>query len=159
LLRRPLGGPPAPRIGQSAHQFLPTVALGRFRPHLIQAHAHAARRRRRVDRDNRPLFCANAGSTGLSPAESAPSAGSAWLARSPNQPSWVRQRRPSASNRSSIRLRLIGRPFSSLRYTSSRSNVQLANGNPSSVGLVKAAAITALTCSAVYVGGWPDRGA
>src|SRR5258708_10943274 len=159
LLRRPLDGTLALRVGDGANQLLTAITLRRFRAHLIQAHAHAAVRRRRVNRDNCPLFCANSGSIGLSPALARVASAVAWPARSPNQPSWVRQRKPSASRSSSMRLRRIAIPFSSLRYVSSRSSVQLAKGCPRSVGLVKEAASTSPICSAVYVGGCPERGA
>src|ERR671913_1547447 len=67
-------------------------------PHLVQADHPAARRRCGGERLNRPLFSAKAGST-----------------RSPNQVSWFRQRKPSWTKISSIRLRCIAIPFSSCR--------------------------------------------
>src|SRR5512141_738988 len=114
---------------------------GRFRPHFVQADRHAVRRRLRVELRDAPLFSANSGST-----------------RSPNQVSCLRQRKPSRSRRSSIRLRLIGMPFVSFRYASRRSSVHEANGSPNFWGLVSAAAMTSPTCSAEYVGGLPERG-
>ncbi len=58
-----------------------------------------------------------------------------------------------------MRLRLMGMPFSSVRYATNRSSVQDAKGRPRLRGLVKAAAITSPTCSRLYVGGQPERGA
>jgi hypothetical protein len=56
-----------------------------------------------------------------------------------------------------MHVRFIGIPLPSLRYACSRSSVQLANGKPSSRGLVKLTAITSLTCAGVYRAGRPGR--
>ena len=127
-LRRP------PRFGLwlDARQRLSQIALGRDRTHFVHTDHRAVFRRAGVERFNEPLFLANSGST-----------------RSPNQVSCVRQRRPSAINNSSIRLRLISIFFSSLRYVSRRSSVQHAKGCPSFCGSLKAAAMTSATCSAL----------
>src|SRR5262249_37457342 len=76
-------------------QSLSEVAFRRHWPHLIQTNHRAVFRRGSVERFNEPLFLANSGST-----------------RSPNQVSCVCQRKPSAINNSSIRLRLISIFFS-----------------------------------------------
>ena len=99
-------------------QLLAGKTLGRFWPHLIQAHHYATRRRRGVEFRNGPLFLAHAGST-----------------RSPNPLSCVRQRSPSRRSKSSMWLRLILMPFSSWRYDSRRSSVHEAKGNPTFWGL------------------------
>jgi hypothetical protein len=78
------------RCRRGLSQLLAGKALGRFRAHLGQANHETPLRGARVECFNAPLLWANCGST-----------------RSPNQVSWVRQRRPSAIRRSSIRLRLI----------------------------------------------------
>src|SRR5215471_17387814 len=93
-LRRTRGG----LFRLRAYQVLPRITLRRHRPHLIETDHRTLCRRRGIERVNAPLFWANSGST-----------------RSPNHVSCVRQRRPSAINRSSIRLRLIGILFSALR--------------------------------------------
>src|SRR6266542_2277898 len=122
----------ARRVGSRfrANQLLTGIAFRRHQPHLIQANHRAVFRRGGVERFNDPLFLANSGSR-----------------RSPNHVSWERQRSPSAISSSSIRLRLIGIFFSSLRYVSSRSSVQHAKGWPSCCGSVSAAAMTSETCS------------
>src|SRR5262245_20744886 len=114
------------------YQLLARKALGRFRAHLIQADHDTTLRWMRVEFFNTPLFLANSGST-----------------RSPNQVSCVRQRSPSASSRSSIRLRLIAMARCSFKYASSRSSVHEANGNPRCSGGVSAVAITSVTCGGV----------
>src|SRR5215510_5255516 len=123
------------------HQLLPCITLRRHWSHLIETDYRTLFRWLGVERFNGPLFLANSGST-----------------RSPNHVSWVRQRSPSASNNSSIRLRLIGIFFSSLRYVASRSSVQHANGWLSCCGFVNAVAMTSETCSGGYVTGRPERG-
>src|SRR5215470_1044552 len=90
LLRGPGGRSWRCRSGFRAAQWLSRRTLGGDRPHLIQATYRTLRRWVGVERVHAPLFFANAGST-----------------RSPNQVSWVRQRRPSAISPSSIRRRLI----------------------------------------------------
>src|SRR5918998_2031757 len=80
------------------HQRPARVALGAHWPHLVQAEDYAARRRCGVERFDPPLFSANSGST-----------------RSPNQVSRLRQRRPSWSRISSMRLRCIAMPLASCR--------------------------------------------
>ena len=57
-----------------------------------------------------------------------------------------------------IRLRLMARSRSSFRYVCSRSSVQQPNGSPRLSGFSSATAMTSPICSAVYVGGRPDRG-
>src|SRR5919205_888478 len=124
---------PWPQWGQCrcrGHQLLPRITLRRHRSHLIETDYRTLCRWVGVERFNAPLFWANSGST-----------------RSPNHVSWVRQRRPSASNNSSIRLRLIAIFLSSLRYVASRSSVQHANGWWSCCGFVNAVAMTSETCS------------
>ena len=93
---------------------------------------YAAFGRGGVERLDAPLFSAKAGST-----------------FSPNQVSCWRQRRPSATSSSLMRLRLMGTPLLSLRYAASRSSVQQAKGWPNSCGSLSAAAMTAPTCSGV----------
>jgi hypothetical protein len=107
---------------------------------LIQVYDEAAFQRGGVQRIDRPLFPANSAST-----------------RFPNPFSCWRQRRPSAINRPSIRLRLMASPRFSFKYAPNRSKVQLANGKSKVSGAVKAVAITTLTSSVVYVGGRPER--
>src|SRR5215470_2680728 len=124
-----------------SHQCLARKALGRFRTHLIQADHDTTRRWARVECFNAPLFLANSGST-----------------RSPNQVSCVRQRRPSAISRSSIRLRLMAMTLCSFKYAASRSNVHEANGNPRCSGGVSEVAMTSATCGGVEVAGRPERG-
>jgi hypothetical protein len=48
-----------------------------------------------------------------------------------------------------MRLRLIARPFCSLRYACKRSSVQQPKGSPRPLGSVSAAATTSARCSAV----------
>ena len=72
------------------------VALGADGAHLVQADNYAAIGRCGVERLDAPLFSANSGST-----------------RSPNQVSCRRQRRPSRSRISSIRLRRMAMPLCS----------------------------------------------
>src|SRR5262245_25078455 len=124
----------SPRFGLwlNPRQLMSRIALGGDRTHFVHTDHRAVFRRVGVERFNEPLFLANSGST-----------------RSPNQVSCVRQRRPSAINNSSIRLRLISIFFSSLRYVSRRSSVQQAKGCPSFCGSLKAAAMTSATCSAL----------
>src|SRR5262249_3458791 len=117
------------------------LTFGCHRPHLIQADYDTARRWRAVEPFNRPLFSANSGST-----------------RSPNQVSWLRQRKPSAISNSSMRERLMAKALCSLRYACNRDSVHLAKGRPSFCGSVKAAAMTSATWPEVYVGGRPLRG-
>src|SRR5262245_747471 len=112
------------------------IALSSDRPHFVHTNHHAVFRQVGVERFNEPLFLANSEST-----------------RSPNHVSCVRQRRPSAINNSSIRLRLSSLFFSSLRYVSRRSSVQYAKRCPSFCGSLKAAAITSATCSELCVAG------
>src|SRR5215475_7644726 len=123
-------------------QVLTRMALGRLRPHFIQVHDDAVRRRGGVQLLNYPLFLAKSGST-----------------RSPNHVSCVRQRKPSANRISSRRLRLMAMPFASLRYASSRSNVQQPKGKSKRCGAVSAVAMTWLTASILYVAGRPHRAA
>src|SRR5262245_12690004 len=141
LLPGPLRRSPRFGLWQSARQLMSRIALGSDRAHFVHTNHRAVFRRVGVERFNEPLFLANSGST-----------------RSPNQVSCVRQRRPSAINSSSIRLRLISIFFSSLRYVSRRSSVQHAKGCPSCCGSLKAVAMTSATCSALYVAGRPERG-
>ena len=52
----------------------------------------------------------------------------------------------------------MARSRSSFRYVCSRSSVQQPNGSPRLSGFSSATAMTSPICSAVYVGGRPDRG-
>src|SRR4051794_909710 len=115
------------------------VALGRLRPHLVQADYDAAGRCRGVELLYSPLLRAKSGST-----------------RSPNQVSSRRHLRPSRTRISPIRLRRMAMPRS-VRWATRRSRVQDANGRPRSAGRVSAASMTVLLCSAEYVGGRPVR--
>src|SRR5215213_2170254 len=87
-------GPLCSRSGR-LDQALPGIALAGLRPHLVEADDYAALRRRGVELLDGPLFAAKSGST-----------------RAPNQVSSWRQRRPSASRTSPIRLRRIPMPCS-----------------------------------------------
>ncbi len=124
------------------NQLMSRIAFCRIRSHFIQANCHTSSDWLRVQLGDKPLFSANSGST-----------------LSPNQVSCLRQRNPSASKISSILVRLIGIPLTSFKYTSRRSSVQLANGNPKVDGFVRAVATTSPTCSGVYRGGLPGRSA
>src|SRR5207248_2991085 len=161
LLAGTLGRAGAGGIRPGPHHLLTRKAFGRLRPHLVQTDGHTAWGRSRIQGRDGPLFCAKSGATSRSRSFfffiaggvagwSAPGSDS-MLARSPNQVSCVRQRSPSAISSSSMRLRLIGMPFSSFRYTSRRSSVQHPNGRANCWGLVRAAAMTSPTCSGVYV--------
>ena len=114
------------------HPLLPWKALCAFGPHVIQAHYDTARRRRGIKRRDDPLLAAQAGAT-----------------RSPTQGSWVRQRHPSRRKSSSRRARWLGSPLTSWRSGAHRSSVHLANGRPSSWGVVRRVAMTALPCPEV----------
>src|SRR3954468_14141132 len=138
-------GPPSIRAGRS-HELLAWVALAGLRPHLVETDDNAAGRWRRVELLDRPLLRAKSGST-----------------RAPNQVSSCRHLRPSWMKISLIRRRRMAIPCW-LRWTTRRSSVQRpassvqqANGRPRSAGRVRAAVITALRCSAEYVGGRPLR--
>src|SRR3954467_12695515 len=115
------------------------IALGRLRPHLVQADYDAAGRCCVVELLDRPLLRAKSGST-----------------RSPNQVSSRRHLRPSRVKISLIRLRRMAMPRPA-RWATSRSRVQEANGSPRSPGRVSAVAMTALFSSALKVGGRPAR--
>src|SRR3954452_21367925 len=71
------------------------VALGRLRPHLVEADDYAALRRGGVEALDRPLLRSNSGST-----------------RAPNQVSSWRHFSPSACSTSLTRLRFMPMPFS-----------------------------------------------
>ena len=86
------------RSRPALHQGTTRITLRTDRAHFVQADHTAARRRRGVEGFDLPLFSAKAGST-----------------RSPNQVSCFRQRKPSWSRISSIRLRCIAMPFASCR--------------------------------------------
>src|SRR3954469_3153152 len=133
-----LPGASGPGPGRVAEQPA-RVALGRLGAHLVQADYDAAGRCCRVELLDRPLLRANSGST-----------------RSPNQVSSCRHLRPSRGRISPIRLRRMAMPRS-VRWATRRSRVQDANGRPGSGGRVSAASMTALLCSAEYVGGRPVR--
>src|SRR4051812_47808880 len=107
------------------------IALGRLRPHLVQADYDAAGRCRGVELLDRPLLRAKSGST-----------------RSPNQVSSRRHLRPSRMKISLIRLRRMAMPRPA-RWATSRSSVQKANGSPRSPGRVSAVVMTALFSSAL----------
>jgi hypothetical protein len=95
----PGGGAPLGVVSRlGADGLLPAEALGRLRPHLVEADDDRALGGSRVEFGDDPLFSANSGST-----------------RSPNQVSCFLQRRPSSARISSMRLRLIARPFCSSR--------------------------------------------
>ena len=79
-------------------RFAAQVTLGAERTDLVEADDYATLGWGRVERLNPPLFSANSGST-----------------RSPNQVSCRRQRSPSLSRISSIRLRRMAIPFCSSR--------------------------------------------
>jgi hypothetical protein len=55
--------PGSPGVVPCLDDRLASVGLGALRPHLVQADDYAARRRRRVEGLDPPLFSANAGST------------------------------------------------------------------------------------------------
>src|SRR4051812_46726385 len=110
---------------------LARIALGRLRPHLVQADYAAAGRCCVVELLDRPLLRAKAGST-----------------RSPNQVSSRRHLRPSRMKISLIRLRRMAMPRPA-RWAPSRSSVQQANGSPRSPGRVSAVVMTALFSSAL----------
>jgi hypothetical protein len=80
------------------HQLPSRNALGTLRPQLIAAHYDTAWRRRGRERRDAPLLSAKAGAP-----------------RAPNQVSCGRQRQPSASNSSSMRVRVIHMPWPSFR--------------------------------------------
>ena len=126
--------------GFNQEGLLPGNALGRFWFHFIQANYESIRRRLGVERLNRPLFSANAGST-----------------RVPNHVSCLRHRKPSATRSSPIRLRLMAKCRCSFKYAANRSSVQLPKGKSSFCGSVSAVAMTSLTCPGVYVAGRPGR--
>src|SRR5690606_2816725 len=117
------------------------IASRTFGSHFVQSHHPTSLPRLQIHGLFHPLFRASTGST-----------------RSPNQVSCVRHRTPSFRKISSIRLRFIPMPLTSLRYVSSRSSVQLAKGRFSICGSVSDKATTSLTSSEVYVGGRPARG-
>src|SRR5829696_6312170 len=103
----PMGGAPTiidllpGALGRSRpalHQGTTRITLRTDRAHFVQADHTAARRRRGVESFDLPLFSAKAGST-----------------RSPNQVSCFRQRKPSWSRISSMRLRCMAMPFASCR--------------------------------------------
>src|SRR5215213_4797354 len=121
---------PARGWGVRSNQAPAQIALGADGPHLVQADHYAALRRGGVKPLDAPLFSANSGST-----------------RSPNQVSWRRQRKPSLSRISPIRLRRMAMPLCSSEYAASRSSVHDPKGRPRRRGLVSAAAITTATSS------------
>src|SRR5215472_9352735 len=82
-------------ISLRMHQLLPQKSFRRLRPHFIQVHDGTPLGRGCVERGDRPLCLAKSGSS-----------------RSPNQCSSLRQRSPSASKISLIRLRVMAIPFS-----------------------------------------------
>ena len=86
------------RSRPALHQGTTRITLRTDRAHFVQADHTAARRRRGVEGFDLPLFSAKAGST-----------------RSPNQVSCFRQRKPSWSRISSMRLRCMAMPFASCR--------------------------------------------
>ena len=112
-----------------SHQFLARAALGRCRPHLIQADHDTTLRGMRVEGFNAPLFLAHSRST-----------------YSPHQVSCVRQRSPSASSQASIRLRLMAMPLCACKYAARRSIGHEANGNPRCAGGVSEVAIASASC-------------
>ena len=117
---------------------LARITLSTLWVHLVQTYDATGLGWVRIQLLSPPLFRAKSAATRL-----------------PHQASWVRHRKPSSRDTSSIRLRFIPMPLNSLRYVSRRSRVQLAKGKPSVWGFVNDSALTLLPSSDADVGGRP----